>query len=46
VCLSATPLDASFRSGYTTDDIERILDDLIDAPTLARFGSCAGSWSR
>ena len=31
-----------FDSGYTTDDIERILDDLIDAPTFARFGSCAG----
>jgi hypothetical protein len=26
-----------FDSGYTTDDVERILDDLIDAPTLARF---------
>jgi len=31
-----------FDSGYTAEDIERILDDLIDAPTYARFGSCAG----
>jgi len=31
-----------FDSGYTTDDVERILDDLIDAPTLARFGDSAG----
>jgi hypothetical protein len=31
-----------FDSGYTTEDIERILDDLIDAPTLAKFGSSAG----
>ena len=31
-----------FDSGYTYADIERILDDLIDAPTLARFGMYAG----
>ena len=31
-----------FDSGYTSDDIERILDDLIDAPTQARYGIYAG----
>jgi len=31
-----------FDSGYTREDIERILDDLIDAPTQARFGNHAG----
>ena len=31
-----------FDSGYTSDDIERILDDLIDAPAVLKFGSCAG----
>jgi hypothetical protein len=46
VYLSATPLDASFRSGYTTDDIERILDDLIDAPTLRGSAVAPASWSR
>lgn len=31
-----------FDSGYTNDDIQRILDDLIDAPTQATFGGDAG----
>ena len=31
-----------FDSGYTSDDIERILDDLIDAETQAKFGRSAG----
>lgn len=31
-----------FDSGYTSDDIERILDDLIDAETHAQFGASAG----
>ena len=32
-----------FDSGYTSEDIERILDDLIDAPTLTKLGRDAGS---
>ena len=32
-----------FDSGYTSEDIERMLDDLIDAPTQARFGDQAGT---
>jgi len=31
-----------FDSGYTSDDIERILDDLIDAETHAKYGASAG----
>ena len=31
-----------FDSGYTSDDIEMILDDLIDAETQSRLGASAG----
>jgi hypothetical protein len=31
-----------FDSGYTSEDIERILDDLIDATTQAKLGDRAG----